>query len=77
MKKVVYSDWSKEIKKAMIDADLDNNDIANKFNWTSRYVSSIVNGRIYHRTAVENISAFLGIDVPQTEGSTLAKVVRE
>ena len=33
MKNVIYSDWSKKVKKAMIDADLETNDIADKFNW--------------------------------------------
>ena len=44
--KVIYSNWSKQVKKAMIDADLDTNDLADKFNWTRQYVSAIVNGRM-------------------------------
>lgn len=75
--KKIYSKWSKEVKKAMIDADLDNNDIAKKFHWTSRYVSSIINGRTYQREAVVNISGYFGIEVPEGEGSTLAKVISE
>lgn len=71
--KVIYSNWSKNVKKAMIDADLDTNDIADKFNWTRQYVSSIINGRTYQREAVNNISVYLGIDIPESAGSTLAK----
>ena len=70
---VIYSPWSKQVKKAMIDADLDTNDIANKFNWTRQYVSSIINGRIYQREAVRNISMYLNIPVPESEKGTLAK----
>ena len=66
------SPWSKEVKKKMIDADLDTNDIADKFHWTRQYVSSIINGRTYQREAVVNISCYLGVDVPE-ERSTLAK----
>lgn len=69
MKKVIYSDWSKEVKKAMIDADLDTNDIADKFKWTRQYVSAIINGRI----AVGSISMYLGVTIPEGAASTLAK----
>ncbi len=70
---IVYSNWSKEVKKAMIDADLDTNDLANKFNWTRQYVSSIVNGRVYQCAAVHDISFFLGVPVPEDDRATLAK----
>ncbi len=73
MKKMIYSDWSKQVKKAMIDADLDTNDIADKFKWTRQYVSAIINGRIYQREAVNNISLYLGVSIPEGYGSTLAK----
>lgn len=73
MKNVIYSDWSKQVKKAMIDADLDTNDIADKFKWTRQYVSAIINGRVYQREAVCSISMFLGIDIPDGANRTLAK----
>ncbi|MDE6388352.1 MAG: hypothetical protein K2L82_11175 [Lachnospiraceae bacterium] len=73
MKDVIYSDWSKQVKKAMIDADLDTNDIADKFKWTRQYVSAIINGRMYQREAVGSISMYLGIEVPNGAASTLAK----
>lgn len=71
--KVIYSNWSKQVKKAMIDADLDTNDLADKFNWTRQYVSAIVNGRMYQREAVHNISFLLGVPTPESEKATLAK----
>ena len=71
--KVIYSNWSKNVKKAMIDADLDTNDIADKFNWTRQYVSSIINGRTYQREAVNNISVYLGVEIPEGNRVTLAK----
>ena len=58
----------------MIDADLDTNDIAEKFRWTRQYVSSIINGRTYQKEAVVNISLYLGIAVPEGK-STLAKQI--
>ena len=70
--KKILSPWSKEIKKAMIDADLNTNDIAEKFHWTRQYVSSIINGRTYQREAVTSISLYLGVTVPE-DRSTLAK----
>lgn len=75
MSKVIYSPWSKEVKKAMIDKDLTNKDIADKFNYTTQYVSSIINGRTYYRDAVVNISMYLGIKIPEGDKSTLSKKV--
>ncbi len=77
MKKMIYSDWSKQVKKAMIDADLDTNDIADKFKWTRQYVSALINGRIYQREAVNSISLYLGVSIPEGYGSTLAKSKKE
>ncbi len=41
-KKKILSDWSKAIKHAMIDQDMDINDIAEKFHWTPQYVSGLI-----------------------------------
>ena len=71
MKKIL-SDWSKKVKKAMIDKDMDTNDLANKMNWTRQYTSSIVNGCKYQRESVAKISYFFGFDIP-SENATLAK----
>lgn len=73
--KRIYSDWSKEVKKKMIDKDLTNQDIADKFNWTSRYVSAVINGREYYREAVVNISTYLNVEIPEGERETLSKKV--
>lgn len=73
MKNVIYSDWSKQVKKAMIDADLDTNDIADKFKWTRQYVSAIINGRMYQKEAVGSISMYLGVKIPEGAASTLAR----
>lgn len=73
--KRIYSNWSKEVKKKMIDKDLTNQDIADKFNWTSRYVSAVINGREYYKEAVVNISAYLNVEIPDGESETLSKKV--
>ncbi len=66
------SPWSKKVKKAMIDQDLDTNDIAKKFGWTRQYASAVINGRSYYKEAVIRISHMFNIEVP-TENNTLAK----
>ena len=73
--KKIYSNWSKEVKKAMIDKDLTTKDLAEKFHWTSQYVSAVINGREYYREAVVNISVYLGVAVPDGESATLARKV--
>lgn len=64
------SNWSKTVKKEMIDRDMDVNDVAAKAKWTRQYTSAIINGRMYQREAVITISRLLNIDIPT--GSTLA-----
>ncbi|MCM1221371.1 MAG: XRE family transcriptional regulator [Lachnospiraceae bacterium] len=67
------SDWSKEVKKAMIDSDLDMSDVADKLKWTRQYTSSIINGRAYQKESVIRISWLFNIAVP-SENATLAKI---
>lgn len=68
------SKWCKEVKKQMIDHDMDTTDVAAKFQWTRQYVSSIVNGRTYQREAVVKISHLFNLDIP--EGTTVASAER-
>ena len=70
--KKILSPWSKEVKKAMIDKDMDMIDIANKFKWTRQYATAIVNGGMYHPEAVARVSLLFGIEIP-SENATLAK----
>jgi DNA-binding helix-turn-helix protein len=70
------SDWSKKIKKAMIDQDMDTNDLADRMKWSRQYTSSIINGRSYQKESVNRISIFFGVDIP-SENSTLARALNE
>ena len=75
--KKILSPWSKAVRKAMIDQDMDMDmvDIANKFKWTRQYDTAIVNGGMYHPEAVARVSLLFGIDIP-SEKSTLARKVK-
>lgn len=42
------SPWCKEAKKKMIDMDLEVNELASSLGLTRPYVSSVLNGRVYH-----------------------------
>lgn len=66
------SPWSKKVKKAMIDHDMDTNDVAAKFGWTRQYASTVINGGKYYRDAVIRISQMFNIEIP-SENATLAK----
>ena len=70
--KIIFSPWSKEVKKAMIDKDIDANDIADRFHWTKQYTYRIINGYAYHKDAVQLISTYLNIAIPG-EYETLSK----
>lgn len=65
------SPWSKNVKKTMIDLDMDTDDLALRLGYTRRYTSSIVNGVVYYEEAVRRISKELSVSVPSED--TLAK----
>lgn len=67
------SPWSKEIKKKMIDQDLNSTDLAELMNWTRQYTSSIINGNVSHQEAITRISNFFNISAPEDPKATLAK----
>ena len=55
------SPWCKSAKIAMIQQDLEVQDLAEKLGMNRCYVSSILNGRVYSPPSVKRISDFLGI----------------
>lgn len=61
------SPWCKAAKKAMIDRDLEVNDLAEVLELSRPYVSSILNGRVYSPVAVKKISDFLRIPDAESE----------
>ena len=61
------SPWCKEAKKALIDKDLEINELASALDMTRSYVSSILNGRVYSPVAVKKISDYL--QIPDADGS--------
>lgn len=66
------SPWSKKVKKAMIEYDMDTNDVAEKFGWTRQYASTVINGGRYYKEAVIRISQLFDIEIP-SENATLAR----
>lgn len=76
MKKIL-SPWSKEIKKAMIDKDMDTNDIAAALQCTRQYVSAVINGGRYYQDGVIKISRLLNIEVPEEKNVTLARYKKD
>lgn len=69
------SPWSKKVKIAMIERDMDTQDVADKLCWSRQYTSSIINGRAYQKESVNKISELFNITIP-SEKSTLA-VIKE
>ena len=64
------SPWSRQIKKAMIDQDIDTNDLAGMLGYSRQYTSNIVNGVVYYEKPVARISQMFSIPVPPA-GATL------
>ena len=74
--KRILSPWSKEVKKKMIDKDMDVADICERFHWSKQYVCRIINGYSYSAGAVQLISGFVGVPIPE-ENKTLAREANE
>lgn len=59
--------WCKEIKKSMIDDDLNVTELAERVGLSRNYVSGVVNGRVYAPEIAKIISKDRNITVPYTE----------
>ena len=64
------SDWAKEVKKKMIDMDMDVKDVAAKFKWTSAYFNSLLRGTTYSQHNVEIVSLYFGVIAPRSPEET-------
>lgn len=58
------SPWCKTAQKAMIDKELNINDVAARLKCTRQYAWSLVNGRMYSQGAIRKISKMLEISEP-------------
>lgn len=59
--------WCKEVKKSMIDDDLNVTELAERVGLSRNYVSGVVNGRVYAPEIAKTISKDRNITVPYTE----------
>ena len=59
--------WCKEVKKSMIDDDLNVTELAERVGLSRNYVSGVVNGRVYAPEIAKIISKDRNITVPYTE----------
>ena len=59
--------WCKEVKKSMIDDDLNVTELAERVGLSRNYVSGVVNGRVYAPEIAKIISKYRNITVPYTE----------
>lgn len=57
--------WGKEVRKTLIDKDMDLNDLAELTGYTRQYLSMVISGkRQFAYEAEEKISIALGIQYP-------------
>ena len=59
--------WCKEVKKSMIDDDLNVTELAERVGLSRNYVSGVVNGRVYAPEIAKIISKDRNFTVPYTE----------
>lgn len=60
MKKVLPG-WCKEVKKALIDKDMNINDLANELKYSREYISIVINGRLNSPEMQKQICDYLGV----------------
>lgn len=56
--------WCKEVKKAMIDQNVRNIDLAKAIGVAPPMASAVVTGRYYSEERAEQISKYLGVTIP-------------
>lgn len=62
MKRILPT-WCKEVKKSMIDDDINVTELAERVGFSRNYVSGVVNGRVY----APEIAKVIGEDICKTE----------
>lgn len=60
----ILSTWCKEAKKAMIDKDMDTQNLAEQLGCTRQFIAAIVNGRQMSPDMAVRISEILDIKSP-------------
>lgn len=60
--------WCKEVKKSMIDDDINMTELAERVGMCRNYVSGVVNGRVYAPEIAKKISQDRNITVPYGYG---------
>ena len=68
------SPWSKKVKKAMIDHDMDTNDLARLLGYSRQYTSSIINGVVYYEEPVARISDTFSIPISPDRATLALKI---
>lgn len=58
-------DWSKEVRKAMIDRDINQKDLAEKFCYSYQSVNRVVNGDTSSERLTKLISDFLEVKLDE------------
>lgn len=53
--------WCKEAKKALIDRDMNINELANELNYSREYVSVVINGKYNSPEMKKQICDYLGV----------------
>ncbi len=70
------SKWTKEVKKAMIDRELDASDLGTAIGGYSRvYISAVINQRVVAPDVIKKIDRFLQINCNKTEKPSVIKGV--
>jgi plasmid maintenance system antidote protein VapI len=59
--------WSKEVKKALIDRDMNASDLARGIQMSRCYVNQVINATQYAPEIADRISEYLDIKVPYCE----------
>lgn len=65
--KRILPPWCKEVKKTLIDKDMNVTELSQNVGLSRVYVSSVVNGRVYAPEIAALISRELGINTDYTQ----------
>lgn len=55
-------DWTKEVKKALIDKNITQKELADALGYSRQYVCNIINGVVTAQPAMDRVADYLGIE---------------
>lgn len=65
---MTHKEWEKEVRKALIDRDLNQKELADALGLSRQYITMTINGTVQVQRTIDRISKFVGVEAYTARG---------